>query len=575
MASHVATKNQFFEHCKRNLLNLRIHFMNASSIDPRTRRFLMTTRVLWTQNVQSLPVLLQNNWGQSLAQDVASCQLDGECAALLIDFGRELNGGVQLVVGPVEGKRSVRARLRLGESASEAMGEPNGDHANHDFEIRLAPMRSQELGQSGFRFARLDLLKDIPVPLVAACAVALELEPPELGSFSCSDERLNEIWRVGRETVRLCLQDFLWDGIKSDRMVWMGDLHPEVAVVLRCFGALRVVPQSLDWVRDHTSLPEWMNGIGSYSMWWLILQHDWWMQTGDLAYLEEQRAYLRGLLPLLMEQIGETGAVTWRGGTFLDWPSSPNGRAVEAGLHALLGWSLRCGAELCNALGEGELASDCRQHVALLRHNAPALPPREEANRAGSKQAAALLILAGMADATTANEQVLARSPLESLSTFYGFYTLQVRALAGDMAGALNVIRSYWGTMLDLGATTFWEHFEMFWADGVERTDELPTEGQRDLHRDYGDYCYVELRHFLCHGWVTGPTAFLSEHVLGVRILESGGKRIQVVPDLGDVECVEGDFSTPFGLVHVRHQKNERGGVASHVEAPEGVRTQS
>lgn len=548
--------------------------MNTSSIDSRTRRFLRPTRVLCTHNAQNSAVLLENNWGQALAQDVASCQLGGAGAAILLDFGRELNGGVQLVVGPVEGNRSVRARLRLGESASEAMGQPDGDHANHDFEIRLAPMSSQEFGQSGFRFARLDLLDDIPVPLVAARAVALELEPPELGSFSCSDERLNEIWRVGRETVRLCLQDFLWDGIKRDRLVWMGDLHPEVAVALRCYGALPIVPQSLDWVRDHTPLPEWMNGIGSYSMWWVILQHDWWMQTGDLAYLEEQRAYLRGLLPLLMEFIEVNGEVTWRGGTFLDWPSSPNQGAVETGLHALLGWSLECGAELCDALGERELANRCHQSVGVLRSNAPALPLSEEANQAGSKQAAALLVLAGMADAKAANEQVLARSPLESLSTFYGFYTLQARALAGDMTGALKVIRSYWGTMLDLGATTFWEHFEMSWAQGAGRIDELPPEAKRDLHRECGDYCYAGLRHSLCHGWAAGPTAFLSDHVLGVRILEPGGKRIQIAPDLGDLEWAEGDFPTPLGLVHVRHQKNERGEVISHVEAPAGVQVQ-
>ena len=546
--------------------------MNSSALDARTRRFLKPARVLWTQNSENPSVLLSNNWGQALASEIASCRMSGQGAALLLDFGRELHGGVQLVVGPIEGNRSVRARLRLGESASEAMGQPNGDHANHDFEICLAPMSSQEFGQSGFRFARLDLLDDIPVPLVAARAVALELEPEELGSFRCSDERLNHIWRVGRETVRLCLQDFLWDGIKRDRLVWMGDLQPEVAVVLRCFGALPIVPRSLDWVRDHTPLPSWMNGIGSYSMWWVILQHDWWMQTGDLAYLEEQRAYLRGLLPLLMEQIGESGAVSWRGMTFLDWPSSPNQSAVAAGLHALLGWSLENGAGLCESLGEDELARRCHQSVAVLRAHPPALPPPEEANHAGSKQAAALLVLAQMADATTANAQVLARAPLESLSTFYGFYTLQARAMAGDMNGALNVIRSYWGAMLDLGATTFWEHFEMAWAQNAGRIDELPQAGKRDLHRECGQYCYVGLRHSLCHGWAAGPTAFLSEHVLGARVVEPGSGRISITPDLGDLEWAEGDFPTPFGPVHIRHEKNGRGEIVSHIEAPKGVR---
>ena len=43
-----------------------------------------------------------------------------------------------------------------------------------------------------------------------------------------------------------------------------------------------------------------MNGISSYSLWWLILQHDWYRYHGDLGYLGEQRDYLLGLGSLLV-----------------------------------------------------------------------------------------------------------------------------------------------------------------------------------------------------------------------------------------------------------------------------------
>jgi len=42
---------------------------------------------------------------------------------------------------------------------------------------------------------------------------------------------------------------------------------------------------------------------------------------------------------------------------------------------------------------------------------------------------------------------------------FYGYYMLNARAEAGDYQGAMDNIREYWGSMLDLGATTFWEDF--------------------------------------------------------------------------------------------------------------------
>lgn len=43
-------------------------------------------------------------------------------------------------------------------------------------------------------------------------------------SFNCSDPLLNNIWMMGAYTVQLNMQDYLWDGVKRDRLVWVGDL---------------------------------------------------------------------------------------------------------------------------------------------------------------------------------------------------------------------------------------------------------------------------------------------------------------------------------------------------------------
>ena len=64
--------------------------------------------------------------------------------------------------------------------------------------------------------------------------------------------------------------------VKRDRLVWVGDLHPEVMTVSTVFGYNEVVPKSLDLIRDITPLPSWMNGISSYSIWWLLIQRDWY-----------------------------------------------------------------------------------------------------------------------------------------------------------------------------------------------------------------------------------------------------------------------------------------------------------
>ena len=92
------------------------------------------------------------------------------------------------------------------------------------------------------------------------------------------------------------------------------------------------------------------------------------------------------------------------------------------------------------------------------------------------------------------------------------------------------------------------------------------------LHADFGAYCYTNLRHSLCHGWASGPTAWLCEHVLGIRVVEPGCKVIRIEPNLGDLQWVEGSFPTPYGVVSVNHQKGPDGKIKTNVKTPKEVK---
>ncbi len=101
--------------------------------------------------------------------------------------------------------------------------------------------------------------------------------------------------------------------------------------------------------------------------------------------------------------------------------------------------------------------------------------------------------------------------------------------------------------------------------------DQLIPPGKRDIHGDCGAHCYVGFRHSLCHGWASGPTAWLSQHVLGVEPLEPGFARVRVVPNLGDLNWVEGKYPTPKGPLIIHHKRLEDGEIQSTVEVPEGI----
>lgn len=539
-----------------------------------TREFISPVRVLWQSgHVANTEQLLKPGIGQADLTNASICVLKNEgetVSSILLDFGKELHGGLEIVTGmwsPGNTPRNIR--VRLGESASEAMAElgekgATNDHAIRDFQLQLPWLGKIQIGESGFRFARIDLLDaDAELHLKEVRAIFTYRDIPYLGSFNSSDERLNKIWQTGAYTVHLNMQEYLWDGIKRDRLVWVGDLHPEVSTVNTVFGYNEVVPKSLDLARDVTPLPGWMSGISTYSMWWIILHHDWYMHHGDLAYLKEQQPYLSALVKQIVAKIGPDGKEMMDGNRFLDWPSSEDPAAIHAGLQAMTIWSLSTAAQLAGILGDGETQQTAEEAVSRLKKYTPEMGQ--------SKQAAALMSLTDLVPASDANA-VLAAGGAKNFSTFYGYYMLEAMAKAGNYQGAMDVIRKYWGAMLDLGATTFWEDFNLDWLPNAGRIDELVPAGKKDIHGDYGDYCYVGFRHSFCHGWASGPTSWLTEHVLGIRVTKPGCKEITIAPHLGDLQYAEGTFPTPYGVVKVKHTKQANGQIKSEISGPKEVK---
>jgi hypothetical protein len=119
----------------------------------------------------------------------------------------------------------------------------------------------------------------------------------------------------------------------------------------------------------------------------------------------------------------------------------------------------------------------------------------------------------------------------------------------GDDKSAIEYIRDYWGSMLQRGATTFWEHFSRAWPDWVQH----PSLGTS-----------------VCHGWSAGPTFALGAHVLGVRPLEPGFTKVLVEPKPGGLAWAEGRVPTPRGPIEVSWRAEDES-FRLRVDAPDGT----
>ncbi|MDD4578486.1 MAG: alpha-L-rhamnosidase C-terminal domain-containing protein [Anaerolineaceae bacterium] len=567
-------------HAQNNLLH--DHFNNNLQKDEITRSYVTPIKIVWQSDhqdnqIKNAKALLTKFDGQLSTSGAGMCMLksdDDKQAAILLDFGTELYGGIE-IAGAIRGeKKPVKVRIRLGESASEAMSDAidnsrpgmqsaTNEHSLRDFTLEIPWLGTVEIGNSGFRFVRIDLLdKEVELPLRSVRAIARYRDIPYLGSFKSSDERLNKIWETGAYTVHLNMQDYLWDGIKRDRLVWVGDMHPEVMTINSVFGDNEVVRKSLDFARDTTPLPGWMNGISSYSLWWIIIHRDYYLHQGDLNYLREQQSYLNRLIPQITARITE-GKENLDGGRFLDWPTAENEEVIHSGLQALTMLTMEAGADIATWLGDHEMKNICQETAKSLQSHKP--------SDHGNKQAAALLYLADLIPGRKAANTIL-KEGANDFATFYGYYMLEALAKAGRYEEAMEIISDYWGAMLDLGATTFWENFDYSDRSKASRIDQLTPADRFDIHADGGDHCYIGLRGSLCHGWASGPTSWLTEHVLGIKVIEPGSKVIQIRPNLGDLMFAEGTFPTPYGIVKVKHVKQADGKVNSEIDAPEEVK---
>ena len=481
-------------------------------------------------------------------------------AKIVLDYGKEIQGGVKIVTHIAD---NATVNLRFGESADEAvapLGYKNAvnDHSVRDFRVNLQNFSQTEYGNTGFRFLCLEFSGDKPLSLKAIAAVYRHRDLKEVGNFICDDELVNKIYTTAARTLSLCMQEMLWDGIKRDRLVWIGDMHTETLAINCLYGGDDIVKDALDFSINCYPLPSHMNFMPSYSLWFVLIVKDYFMQTGDVDFLLSKADYLCGLMKLLNSSTDEAGNLSLSG-YFLDWPSSEHPDAVT-GVKALALMAADAVIFL-SSYTKKESADAIELKNKLLKGSFPVLK---------FKQAAAFKYLS-QADKDYFPSEFLIKDGANGLSTFTSYYTLKSIAECGSEEDALKIMKDYFGAMLSVGATTFFEDFDIKWLENAGRIDEFTPEGKCSLHGDNGGYCYEGFRHSLCHGWSSGALPFLTHKILGVNILKAGCKEMEIKPRLGFLKFAKGVYPTPSGEIKIYAEKKKDKTVVD-ISAPKDIK---
>ncbi|MBE7046812.1 MAG: alpha-L-rhamnosidase [Ruminococcaceae bacterium] len=483
---------------------------------------------------------------------------------ILLDFGCEIAGGIEVTTQYDLSINSSKLRIVFGESVSEALstlGEKNSGnyHSVRDTIIDVVPYSQFNFGSTGFRFVKIEAMdSDVGIRTLNARMVARDAKL--LGSFECDDEMLNKVWQTAVYTVYLNMQEYLYDGIKRDRLVWAGDMYPEVKTILCAFGDNGVIKKTLDYAKNECNESLWMNKIPSYTLWWIKIHRDLYYYSGDIKYLKEQEIFIEKVFEKVKSCISDSGEVSFDR-YFTDW-STEGTEDIYLSFRSCLMMGI-CAIEDVFTVLKNEKAKECNE----LKNRVKKIIPECY----GSKQAAGMSAFSGLCDPKKVNDEILSIDPLKGLSAFYGYFVLMARAMADDTEGSLDLIRNYWGKMIEFGATTFWEDFDVEWTENASPITEVIPEGKKDIHGDFGRFCYVGFRHSLCHGWSSGPAPFMTEYILGIKIIEPGCKEIKIQPNLGGLSYAKGTVPTPYGEIKVSH-KIVDGKIITEVSAPDEIK---
>jgi len=480
--------------------------------------------------------------------------------------------------------------LTTGESLNEV--QRYARRVTDIFELRDG--ESFTTAPTGWRYAKL-------IALGAAPGRALELEPLEVqhiryplavrGSFACSDALLDEVWTLSERTAHLCMQSEVWDGIKRDQLPWMGDLYTEALAIYHLFGDARLVRRTLEtlaeigpaqprplerqtypgltaiWKGGGSSHPGAdsgdINGIPSYTLWWIVGMADYLLYTGDEQLLRATASELAETLAHVRAWVGEDGVWRFRGGwDFIDWSPVPRAER-EIFCHLLACQALRQGADLLERAGLP--AAGLRETQARMLQAARREWWRDGAALGESHHVHAMLIRSGVLDDTESARlfaQTLAADPPYPMTYWHRYLDLEAAMRAGQVQWGLDYIRNHWGLSLQLGLSTLWEAFDASWIGPDPHAVSM-------VGAEYARYGGYETS--LCHGWSAGPAAWLHQAVLGVRPLEPGFAAVEFCPELGDLDWARGEIPTPRGMIAVELRRTAAGGLEATLSLPPGT----
>lgn len=466
--------------------------------------------------------------------------------SFFLDFGKETFGFVKL--HGLKGKGKLH--IYYGESKEEALST---DHCEtlDELDINEPAKKDSVMALSkAFRYVNVQFDAGVSVDDVS---MLYEYAPlTERGSFKCSDDELNRIYDISKYTLHLATREFFIDGIKRDRWIWSGDAYQSYLMNYYLYFDSPTVNRTMLALRGKDPVTSHINTIMDYTFYWFLSIYDYYQYTGDKTFIKQFYPRMQSLMDYCLGRRDKDGMMEGLAGdwVFIDWADGLSKKGQVSFEQMLFCRSLEtmalCAKENNDVAGATKykaLAADLRAKIFSLYWN-----DQKHAlvhSRVDGVQTDNVTRYANMfgiffnyfndEQKQEVKQNVLLNDKIQKITTPYmHFYELEALCAMGEQSYVLKQMKDYWGGMLKLGATSFWEEYD-------------PTKTGADIYAMYG-------RPFgksLCHAWGASPIYLLGKYYIGVKPTSPGYQTYMVEPVLGGLQWMQGSVPTPNGNIDV------------------------
>lgn len=546
----------------------------------------------------------------------------GESRSITFDFGRPVHGypfltledgtpGIYVDLGYCEVSRTLyTGEMHVHEDGwlnpEGVVGKGYGDR----YISRAGPQHVEMPDERTARWLALHIHFPTDGRVVIADAGITRSQYPlaPIGTFSCGDERIDQIVKLCLIHAEVTMVDTYVDTPGREDGQWIEDARPRAQVAARWFGDVNLLRFMIRTLAQgqfedgnlHPFAPSnYPVGGASFdwSVQWVAMLYDMYRWTGDAKTVKEYWPQLCKYWKLVLSKVDDKGL----------WLTNHVLADIRVGVHPanptqssgmVTPWiieRLRWSAEMAEAVGERDQARSWQAMADMMTgafrkyHLVPAAgkvpahvgdrldPADAKAERGYSQAGQTVAIITGLLNRDEARADLDYAYPAPDGSPpagvtrwnnpTYGYRSLRALSEAGFTDRAVAHLIERYAPYLPANPRNpaplrlhgpYGGPLPEYW---VSREDLSLKDGDKNTAQPADETG--------SHGWGSVPLLWLHDSLLGVRVTEPGGGRIRIAPNAGGLPYVAGYTATPRGPVRVFYDPQQ---WRLEVSIPKGVK---